>query len=128
MSIKISHKKALESISKKLEYLKVKSSRTINAYTKEANKIITSGYKVMDRLKQLNSSITPESKTFAQSKQVLVANKKEAKQVILTTKHSSKLDAVKTFNKNKNSFIKVLGVLGKIPKKNISIKDLPISI
>jgi wyosine [tRNA(Phe)-imidazoG37] synthetase (radical SAM superfamily) len=115
-NMKITHKKALEKIVKKLENLKAKPA-TIKAYNNEAIKIINSNYKIVERLEQINKNITPETKTLTDVRKKISGNKQEAKQETLAKKHSPTLNGIKAFNQNKNAFIKVLATLDKIPKK-----------
>ena len=107
--MKISHSKIINSIIKDLEKANAQK-RTISAFTKKANKIVTDDYSILKRLNELRSTISKENPTVKGSKEKL------------------NLDSIKhidAFSNHKSSLSKVMNALGKL-RGSTSSRDLPI--
>ena len=108
--MKISHQKLIDSVVNKLTKYGA-NTKTINAFKREANKIVTNDYKVLNKLKDLNQSISKEKPTLKESK---------AKVNVDKVKH------LQGFSAHQKSLAKVMTALGTL-KKNTTALDLPIS-
>ena len=115
-----------ESILKKIFKLNVSKS-TILAFNKEIDKIISSKYQMMDKLKLLKSTVNSENNSLSKVKKVIAQHTKEIKTAIREVKQT-KTDKIKEHLSNiptgfinaQNALSKVIGLIN----GNIKVKQI----
>ena len=108
--MKVSHQKLIDNLVKKLAKYGA-STKSINAFKREATKIVSKDYKVINKLKELNKSVSKEKPTLQESK---------AKANVDRVKH------LQGFSEHQKTLSKVMTALGTLKNSTVS-KDLPIS-